>query len=301
MTEHAEAPDKSEDQRIFEGEKWLRRSKQGLRGHDSLGPFFVVVGFGNVRATFIKLRSTSSSGEKINLFPGVMISIDGDPDYRWERMTRPVVLEGLSYWDPKGGVRAYSRRVEKPSRSTAGRHLKDRDEPAPMVRVLLSDLESITSENARLRGRVDELQRRMSEMVVERQAASRYGGRDRRQKMILGWALRVFGPQAGSLWERAMRLAEEAMEAAQAAGVDYEKILNLAIRVYGRPPGELRRELGAVSVTLAAFCEVAGLSADEVERDEVDRVLSVPEEQFQKRQAERVAAGLGLGAEVAEP
>lgn len=148
-----------------------------------------------------------------------------------------------------------------------------------------------------LRAQVTGLQTRMTEMVNERQAANRYGSRDLRQRIILGWATRVFGLGATLLKERALRLVEEAIEAAQSVGVDRATILLVAGRVYDRDVGDLRQELGGVAVTLAAFCEAAKVSAEEVERDEMERVLAVPEDHFRARQAEKADLGLGVRPE----
>lgn len=116
--------------------------------------------------------------------------------------------------------------------------------------------------------------------------------RDERQATIFAWTQQAFGQeQAISHAQRALRLLEEAIEAYQAVGGDQEMAYALVEYVFNRPPGELRQELGGVSVCVLALAAAAGLSADEVERAEVARVLSKPIEHFRQRNAAKNEAG----------
>lgn len=113
-----------------------------------------------------------------------------------------------------------------------------------------------------------------------------------RQTRVGRWVRDTFGDGiAMSLTERAMRLVEEAVEAAQAVGLSQDKVLLIVGRVYNRPPGELAQELGGVGVTLLAFAEAAGLSADRLERQEVKRIHEFPADKFRTRHAEKIASG----------
>lgn len=116
--------------------------------------------------------------------------------------------------------------------------------------------------------------------------------RDRRQADIFAWAKAAFAvEQATSLPQRGVRLLEEAIEAFQAVGGDPEMAHDLIDYVFGRPAGELRQELGGVGVCILALAAAAGISADEAERFEVERVLSKPLDHFRQRNAMKNAAG----------
>ena len=116
-----------------------------------------------------------------------------------------------------------------------------------------------------------------------------------RQKRVGNWVRSMFGDDvAMSMPERGMRLAEEALEAAQAAGVDEATALRLVMRVYNRPSGTLQKEVGQVGVTLLALAEAAGLDADEAEFFEVIRISTIPKETFAARHAAKVEQGVAV-------
>lgn len=149
----------------------------------------------------------------------------------------------------------------------------------------------------RLCAKVTELQEIGSRHVMERQRMTAYGGRARRQKLFLSLIRRVIGESAIDLKERAMRLLEEATEAAQAAGVQWKQATDLVTFVYSKPTGDLRGELGGVATTLMAFCEAAGFQVEDVERDELERALSLPEDHVRKKHQAKVEHGVGLDGE----
>jgi len=108
---------------------------------------------------------------------------------------------------------------------------------------------------------------------------------------VLRWAEESFGPIARNRDERAARLAEEAMEVAQAEGVPLETLKRIADRIYSRPVGELGQEVGGLGITLYALAANCGLNLfGEIER-EWKRVLSKPRDWWQRKHAEKVAAG----------
>jgi NTP pyrophosphatase (non-canonical NTP hydrolase) len=116
--------------------------------------------------------------------------------------------------------------------------------------------------------------------------------RDQRQAAVFAWAQQAFTEeQATSLPQRGLRLLEEAIEAAQAAGCSRVMAHALVDFVFDRPPGELSQELGGVGVTVLLLAAAAGLSADEAERVEVERVLSKPLSWFAERNEAKNAAG----------
>jgi len=108
--------------------------------------------------------------------------------------------------------------------------------------------------------------------------------RETRQAQVLTWCTDAFGhEEANSLPQRAVRLLEESIEAAQSAGVSRETARRLIDYIFDRPPGELGQEIGGVGLTLLALAEVAEVSADGEERREIDRVLSKSLEHFTAR------------------
>lgn len=116
--------------------------------------------------------------------------------------------------------------------------------------------------------------------------------RDVRQIEVADWCAAAFGEgQASSVEQRGLRLAEEAIEAAQAAGCDPATLHSLISYVYARPAGTMAREIGGVGVTVLALANAAGLSADQCESDEVARVLSKPLAHFTERNKVKNDAG----------
>lgn len=125
----------------------------------------------------------------------------------------------------------------------------------------------------------------------------RRNDRDKRQTVVYGWGLRAFGPeQMASRAQRGLRMAEEAFELAQACGCDLAQLHALADYVYSRPVGDLRAEIGGVSVTVLALAECCGVDADSAERAEVERILAKPVEHFTRRNQEKNDAGFLAGA-----
>lgn len=116
--------------------------------------------------------------------------------------------------------------------------------------------------------------------------------RDERQAKIFAWTQQAFTVgQATSLPQRGLRLLEEAIEAFQSAGGDAAMAHKLVDYVFSRPVGELGQELGGIGVCILALAAAAGLSADEEEQREVERVLAKPIEEFKRRNAAKSAAG----------
>ena len=116
--------------------------------------------------------------------------------------------------------------------------------------------------------------------------------RDARQKLVSDWAINAFGKEeATNPNQRGLRLVEEAIELAQCAGCDPIKLHDLIDYIYSRPKGGVYQEIGGVSVTLLAFCESVGISADLAEIAEIKRVLSKPLKHFTERNRKKNEAG----------
>lgn len=118
-------------------------------------------------------------------------------------------------------------------------------------------------------------------------------GRDRRQALVVQWARECFGDmEAFHVQQRALRVLEEAVELAQACGVTAAIVAKLAAYVYGRPVGGIYQEIGGLSITLLALAGACGLSAEEEERREFDRIMEKPRSYFTDRNARKNADGI---------
>lgn len=123
------------------------------------------------------------------------------------------------------------------------------------------------------------------------------GSRDQRQADTHAWCVAAFGDHdARSIPQRGLRLIEEAIETAQACGCDPAMLHRLIDHVYAKPVGDLAKELGGLGVTLLSLAEAAGVSADEAEKQEIERVRAKPLSHFAARNAAKAAAGFHVSA-----
>lgn len=119
--------------------------------------------------------------------------------------------------------------------------------------------------------------------------------RDARQARVHDWCVAAFGDNhAKSVQQRGIRLAEEAIEAAQAAQCDREMLHRLVDYVYERPVGEMHQELGGVGITLLALAAATGLSAEGAEQTELERILSKSLSEFAARNQAKNTAGFNV-------
>lgn len=116
--------------------------------------------------------------------------------------------------------------------------------------------------------------------------------RDARQTDAHRWAAKTFGTANMTERERARRFIEEAIELAQACGLQRADVYRTMEHVFDRPPGERFQEVGGVGVTLLMLCETIGVSADYAERSELARVLSMPANHFRDRHNVKADAGI---------
>lgn len=161
-------------------------------------------------------------------------------------------------------------------------------------RILLDEIERKDAAIELLTTRMTELQALGTKHVLERQAMNRYGSRNQRQRLVLRWATRVFGTITTRIEERAMRVVEEAIEVAQAAGISQNTVEKILYRIYGKEPGRIEEEMGGLLVTTLAMCEVLGAEADELERNEIERILALPEGRVQEKHETKRALGIAL-------
>jgi NTP pyrophosphatase (non-canonical NTP hydrolase) len=115
-----------------------------------------------------------------------------------------------------------------------------------------------------------------------------------RQTWVLDWAVEAFGPGANHPVERGMRVAEEAIELAQATGATREEVHSLVEFIYAKPPGDLTREVGQVALTLDAVAELNGIDAQAEGWNELRRVLKIDPAKLRARHDKKVAAGVGI-------
>jgi NTP pyrophosphatase (non-canonical NTP hydrolase) len=118
-----------------------------------------------------------------------------------------------------------------------------------------------------------------------------------RQHRIADWCAAAFGKDhATNIEQRGLRLAEEAIEAAQAANCDPATLHKLIDYIYAKEPGALAQELGGVGLCVLAMANAAGIDADDAESAECERVLSKPLEFFAARNKVKNDAGFVSGA-----
>ena len=112
------------------------------------------------------------------------------------------------------------------------------------------------------------------------------------QAGILEWASDTFGAVAINPAERVMRFVEEALEYGHACDLSRDTLDRIVARVYGRPAGNIALELAQCAVTLKAAAEVHHVDLIAAEREEIDRVHSLPKDYWLQRQADKAKIGI---------
>jgi NTP pyrophosphatase (non-canonical NTP hydrolase) len=107
------------------------------------------------------------------------------------------------------------------------------------------------------------------------------------------WAVRCFGYEhVNNATIRSLRLAEEAVELAQALEVPKEKMLLLVETVYSRERGSWQQELGGVLLTAVVLAASKQYDIDELLGQELRRVLDKPTAEFMDRNKQKLKLGL---------
>lgn len=107
------------------------------------------------------------------------------------------------------------------------------------------------------------------------------------------WAIRSFGSEhVHNFPIRSLRLAEEAIELAQAFDVPKDKLHELIEMVYARPKGQFEQEIGGVMMTATVLAAATGFDPDSFFEEELRRVLRKPSEHFAKRNQEKIDLGM---------
>lgn len=117
------------------------------------------------------------------------------------------------------------------------------------------------------------------------------------QIAVEAWVCRMFGPQAMATRERAMRLAEEAIELAQAEGIGADDLHRLVDHVLAKPAGKAPQEAGGVGVCLLAWAAGAKQSLWPLIDDEIIRIHGKTKEHFLSRHRIKSDAGIAREAD----
>lgn len=107
------------------------------------------------------------------------------------------------------------------------------------------------------------------------------------------WVTQTFGLEIlTSRRERALRIAEEAIELAQAEGIERTQTAALVEHVYDRPVGDPDQEAAGIGVCLLAWAACTGRAIHQLIERELTRVESLPRERFLARRQEKITSGL---------
>lgn len=112
------------------------------------------------------------------------------------------------------------------------------------------------------------------------------------QSRITSWVRKVFTEaEYTNAPERSLRVVEEAIELAQACGIDADTLHRLVDYVCGRPVGDPQQEIAGCLVTVYAAAAALNVDADEALENEISRI-QLPEviDRVRRRQAEKRAA-----------
>jgi len=115
------------------------------------------------------------------------------------------------------------------------------------------------------------------------------------QQEVVDWLTDALGAAATqNAPERALRTTEEAIELAQACGVDAESLHRLVDYVFARPVGNAAQEVAGTFLTLYSTAAALGVDAHQALRKELARVRDPKVmEKVRKRQAEKREALVG--------
>ncbi len=113
-----------------------------------------------------------------------------------------------------------------------------------------------------------------------------------RQRRVEVWVLETFGEGSMSVEGRILRFVEEAIELAQACGMDPARIAQLTEYVYARPVGDIEQEMGGVGTCLLALAQAVGVDADTAEVRELSRAMRMPLDEIRTRHQAKVEAGI---------
>lgn len=108
----------------------------------------------------------------------------------------------------------------------------------------------------------------------------------------LQWAQKTFGDIALDPRERTLRFLEEAIEVANAMGIEPETVQAVVTRTYERHQGAINREIGQAQLTLELLSKVLKVDQDHEATEEFYRIQKVPQAEWERRHAAKVALGI---------
>lgn len=110
--------------------------------------------------------------------------------------------------------------------------------------------------------------------------------------LVLRWAHKTFGDIALRRDERAMRFVEEAIELVHAEGLPADTVRKIIDRVYARPAGDVRKEIGQAQLTLDCLAQNIGIGTYPESLREWERIKAIPKEEWDRRHSAKVALGI---------
>lgn len=116
--------------------------------------------------------------------------------------------------------------------------------------------------------------------------------RNYRQVRINTVVARLFGACFLTPRNRMERLFEEVAELGQALDYPEEEAVRIVRLAYQGQRGEVRQEIGGVSVCLLSLCEVLKESADDCELAELRRLEAKRPEEMAAKLAAKLASGI---------
>lgn len=119
------------------------------------------------------------------------------------------------------------------------------------------------------------------------------------QERIADWVRSRLGLHYMHPRERAMRLLEEAIELAQAEGINVERCHNQVNHVYNRPKGEPEMEAAGVAVCLLAWCNARSKNLFALAAEEIARIESKSLAEIRSSLKRKTDAGLSGGLNAA--
>lgn len=160
-----------------------------------------------------------------------------------------------------------------------------------------ADQEKLTENYNLFLDRVGEQTRLLQDAAYMHGFGRAHRERFNRQIDTLKWAKVTFGAETADVTgERIRRFLEEALELAQAVGLDQEVAQNMVEYVYARPAGNVNQEIGQVGVSLLALAEHLHINAEQEELTEFQRITSLPAEHWQSRQNAKAGKGIALAS-----
>ena len=118
------------------------------------------------------------------------------------------------------------------------------------------------------------------------------------ERRVANWVESRIGKSHMQSKERAMRLLEEAIELAQAEGIDSEMTHCQVDHVFGRPAGFSRQEAAGVAVCLLGWCASTGNTLEALALEEIKRIEAKPIEQIRGSLARKADCDLVVAVDL---